>query len=143
MIEYQKEKFKEVLEKTEAYKKFYEENIKELITIIDYMGRDISIKESDNVETIILKKYIEYGSIKNVCEFINEKGYRITTKYSDRKYTKDDISQIIYPYKRYDEEERVINADEELKEVAKKVHIYMACSSYGRLRVKEYKDFNK
>lgn len=139
MIEHQKNKFREVLKKTEAIKNLYEENVKELKDILDYMNKDISIKESDNVETIILKKYIEYGSIKNVCEFINDKGYRVTTKYSNRKYTNEDVSKIIYPYQSYeDEEEIVINADEELKEIVKKIHLYIFNGSYGRLKVKEF-----
>lgn len=138
MMEHQKEKFKEVLEKTEEIKNFYDENIKELKSILDYMERDISIKESDNIETIILKKYIEYGAIKRVCDFLNDNGYRLITKDYNRKYKADDVSQIIYPYKRHeDDEEKVINADEDLKEVVKKMHLYIFNSSYGRLKVKE------
>jgi hypothetical protein len=137
-MEQQKKKFKEVLQKTEDIKNFYEENVKELQYILDYMGKDISIKESDNIETMILKKYIEYGAIKRVCDFLNDKGYRLITKDYNRKYTADDVSQIIYPYKRHeDDEEKFINADEELKEVVKKMHLYIFDSSYGRLKVKE------
>lgn len=140
MIEQQKRKFKEILEKTEEIKNFHEENIKELKYILDYMERDISIKESDNIETIILKKYIECGAIKRVCEFLNDNGYRLITKDYNRKYTTDDVSQVIFPYKHNeDDEEKVINADEELKDVVKRMHLYIFNSSYGRLKVKEFK----
>lgn len=91
------------------------------------MERDISIKESDNIETIILKKYIEFGAIKRVCEFLNDNGYRFITKDYNRKYTTDDVSQIIFPYKH--------NEDEELKDVVKRMHLYIFNSSYGRLKV--------
>lgn len=141
MIEQQKKKFKEVLEKTEEIKNFHEENIKELKDILDFMDKDLAVKESDNVDTIILKKYIEYGSMKEVQKYINDLGYRIKTDsyVGSRKYTIEDISQVVYPYQRYeDEEQRVINADEEFKEMAKKIHLYIYNSSYGKLRVKEF-----
>lgn len=138
-MDYQRKKFEEVLKKTTEVRDFYENSIKELNSILDYMDKHVEILETDNVDTIILKKYIEYGSIKRVCEFINEKGYRIATNYSNRKYTTEDISQTIYPYKRNEDgEERIIDADEDLKEVVKSMHLYIFGSSYGKLRVKEF-----
>lgn len=138
MLEKQKTRFKKVLEQTEEIKNFYEKNVNEIKKVLDYFEKDISIKDSDSKDTIILKKYIECGSMKKVCEFMNEEGHRITTKYSERKYTTEDISQTIYPYKRNgeeDKEERVINATEELKEVALIIHWYLYYSSYGKLKV--------
>lgn len=141
MLAAQRLKFNNLLEKTNDVKKFYENNIDQLNDIIQYLEEDnVELKENDNVETVVLKKYIEEGSIKRVCEFINSAGYRIITKYSDRKYTTDDISQIIFPYpKREGEEKKVVNADERLKSIAKEMHIYFYGSVYGVLRVKDYK----
>lgn len=141
MLEHQKQKFGKLLEDTEKIRDFYNNSISEIKTILEYMDRDISIKEDDNIDTIILKKYIEYGNMKDVQKCINDLGYRIQTDsyIGSRKYTTEDISQTIYPYKRYeDDEQKVVNADEELKEVVKKIHIYMYNSSYGKLKVKEF-----
>lgn len=78
MLNNQIAKFEIVLNETKKKKELYENNIIELDEIINYLKSDLVIKkDSDSVETIILKSYIELGGIKPTCDYINENGYRI------------------------------------------------------------------
>lgn len=51
----------------------------------------IPIADSDNVEEIIFKKYLELESVAKVAEFINGLGHR----KGNRKYIANDISSAI------------------------------------------------
>lgn len=138
MIEEQKNRFQEVLKKTEEIVEGHQKNVQALKELLAYMEGDIAVKENDSVHTVILKKYMELGAIKKVQEFINESGYRIKTKAGERKYTATDISKVIFPYKENeDDEEPVIDADEELQSAVKFMHVYISSMGYGKLRVRE------
>ncbi|EES48696.1 hypothetical protein NE172_08965 [Clostridium botulinum] len=140
MLEHQIKKFQNLLEKTEEARDWYNKNIEEIKQILEYIKNDISVKAEDNIDTIILKKYIEYGNMKDVQKYIDDLGYRIKTEsyIGSRKYTAEDISQVVYPYEKGDEKPREVNADEMLKEVVKKMHLYIFNSSYGKLKVREF-----
>lgn len=142
MMEHQRNKFKKLLEETQEVVDFYNKSIEDIKNILEYMDGDIQINEDDTIDTIILKKYMEYGNMKDVQKYINDSGYKVKTDsyIGSRKYTLDDISQTVYPYARLESQElKKVNADEELKEIVKKMHLYIFNSSYGRLRVKEFK----
>lgn len=59
------------------------------------------INDNDPVETIIFKKYIEIENVSKVAAYINSLGFRVKSdgsdehKLSERKYTSNDISDMI------------------------------------------------
>lgn len=58
---------------------------------------ECEVLESDSIETIIFKKYIELNELTKVADYINDKGYRIKTSsyIGERKYISNDISEVI------------------------------------------------
>ncbi|QNU67253.1 hypothetical protein EHE19_001525 [Ruminiclostridium herbifermentans] len=61
--------------------------------------RDVVIKcikeKPVTAEGIIVQKFIEIQSITEVASFANEKGFRIKSASGERKYTSNDIRDII------------------------------------------------
>jgi len=82
----EKSKIQKTIDCIENIKKYSDEN---------------KIVEGDSPETIILKKYLELGTLKKVCEFINQVGFKIyDIEYKNgnkpgRKYRPSDISPVI------------------------------------------------
>ncbi len=82
------------------------------ITFSYILENKSQIKEDDNFETIVFKKYLELESVRAVANYINELGYRVKTDsyIGERKYIGTDITKIILSD---------IDIDQELKEVVK------------------------
>ena len=94
--------------------KKHNEKIQKIEKIINILENKSQIKEDDNFETIVFKKYLELESVRAVANYINELGYRVKTDsyIGERKYIGTDITKIILSD---------IEIDKELKEVAKLV----------------------
>ena len=94
--------------------KKHNEKIQKIEKIINILENKSQIKEDDNFETIVFKKYLELESVRAVANYINELGYRVKTNsyIGERKYIGTDITKIILSD---------IEIDKELKEVAKLV----------------------
>ena len=94
--------------------KKHNEKIQKIEKIINILENKSQIKEDDNFETIVFKKYLELESVRAVANYINELGYRVKTNsyVGERKYIGTDITKIILSD---------IEIDKELKEVAKLV----------------------
>ena len=94
--------------------KKHNEKIQKVEKIINILESKSQIKEDDNFETIVFKKYLELESVRAVANYINELGYRVKTDsyIGERKYIGKDITKIILSD---------IDIDKELKEVVKLV----------------------
>lgn len=94
--------------------KKHNKKIQKIEKIINILENKSQIKEDDNFETIVFKKYLELESVRAVANYINELGYRVKTNsyIGERKYIGTDITKIILSD---------IEIDKELKEVAKLV----------------------
>lgn len=92
--------------------KKHNEKIQKIEKIINIIENKSQIKEDDNFETIVFKKYLELESVRSVANYINELGYRVKTDsyIGERKYIGTDITKIILSD---------IDIDKELKEVVK------------------------
>ena len=92
--------------------KKHNEKIKKIKKVINILENKSQIKEDDNFETIVFKKYLELESVRAVANYINELGYRVKTDsyIGERKYIGTDITKIILSD---------IDIDQELKEVVK------------------------
>lgn len=92
--------------------KKHNEKIQKVEKIINILESKSQIKEDDNFETIVFKKYLELESVRAVANYINELGYRVKTDsyIGERKYIGKDITKIILSD---------IDIDKELKEVVK------------------------
>ena len=88
------------------------EKIQKIEKIINILENKSQIKEDDNFETIVFKKYLELESVRAVANYINELGYRVKTNsyIGERKYIGTDITKIILSD---------LDIDKELKEVVK------------------------
>lgn len=96
----------------EKITKKYNEKIQKIEKTINILENKSQIKEDDNFETIVFKKYLELESVRAVANYINELGYRVKTDsyIGERKYIGTDITKIILSD---------IEIDQELKEVVK------------------------
>lgn len=92
--------------------KKHNEKIQKIEKTINILENKSQIKEDDNFETIVFKKYLELESVRSVANYINELGYRVKTDsyIGERKYIGTDITKIILSD---------IDIDKELKEVVK------------------------
>lgn len=92
--------------------KKHNEKIQKIEKTINILENKSQIKEDDNFETIVFKKYLELESVRAVANYINELGYRVKTDsyIGERKYIGTDITKIILSD---------IDIDKELKEVVK------------------------
>ena len=77
--------------------KKHNEKIQKIEKIINILENKSQIKEDDNFETIVFKKYLELESVRAVANYINELGYRVKTNsyVGERKYIGTDITKII------------------------------------------------
>jgi len=102
MLECRKSKYQKIRDKVEL--KMNELDM--ILRVIEHC----EVKENDNLETIVLKKYIEFENVTEVANSINELGYRIKTNshVGVRKYTTNDISNILT--------DNDIDVEKELKE---------------------------
>ena len=95
-----------------------ENNIKNIENAQKYIVEN-KIKDSDPLETIILKVYLKLNSVKKAADFINEAGHRIQTSTTriikERKYISTDISNIIMS--------ETLEVDKELQNLAKIIYI--------------------
>ena len=114
MSEAIKSKIKGYRKLEEKIIKKHNEKIQKIEKIINILENKSQIKEDDNFETIVFKKYLELESVRAVANYINELGYRVKTNsyIGERKYIGTDITKIILSD---------IEIDKELKEVAKLV----------------------
>lgn len=92
--------------------KKHNEKIQKIEKIINILENKSQIKEDDNFETIVFKKYLELESVRAVANYINELGYRVKTNsyIGERKYIGTDITKIILSD---------LDIDKNLKEVVK------------------------
>lgn len=92
--------------------KKHNEKIQKIEKIINILENKSQIKEDDNFETIVFKKYLELESVRAVANYINELGYRVKTNsyIGERKYIGTDITKIILSD---------LDIDKDLKEVVK------------------------
>ena len=112
MNEVLKNKINEYRKLEEKITKKYNEKIQKIEKTINILESKSQIKEDDNFETIVFKKYLELESVRAVANYINELGYRVKTDsyIGERKYIGTDITKIILSD---------IEIDKELKEVVK------------------------
>ena len=112
MNEVLKNKINEYRKLEEKITKKYNEKIQKIEKTINILENKSQIKEDDNFETIVFKKYLELESVRAVANYINELGYRVKTDsyIAERKYIGTDITKIILSD---------IEIDKELKEVVK------------------------
>lgn len=112
MSEILQNKINEYRKLEEKITKKYNEKIQKIEEIINILENKSQIKEDDNFETIVFKKYLELESVRAVANYINELGYRVKTDsyIGERKYIGTDITKIILSD---------IDIDKELKEVVK------------------------
>lgn len=112
MSEVIKSKIKGYRKLEEKIIKKHNEKIQKIEKIINILENKSQIKEDDNFETIVFKKYLELESVRAVANYINELGYRVKTNsyIGERKYIGTDITKIILSD---------IEIDKELKEVVK------------------------
>lgn len=96
----------------ESITKKYNNKIEKIEKIINIIEKKSEINDDDNFETIVFKKYLELENVREVANYINEKGYRIKTSsyIGERKYIGTDITKIIMSD---------IEIDNDLKEVVK------------------------
>ena len=92
--------------------KKHNEKIQKIEKIINILENKSQIKEDDNFEPIVFKKYLELESVRAVANYINELGYRVKTDsyIGERKYIGTDITKIILSD---------LDIDKDLKEVVK------------------------
>ena len=112
MSEAIKSKIKGYRKLEEMIIKKHNEKIQKIEKIINILENKSQIKEDDNFETIVFKKYLELESVRAVANYINELGYRVKTNsyIGERKYIGTDITKIILSD---------LDIDKELKEVVK------------------------
>lgn len=112
MSEAIKSKIKGYRKLEEKIIKKHNEKIQKIEKIINILENKSQIKEDDNFETIVLKKYLELESVRAVANYINELGYRVKTNsyIGERKYIGTDITKIILSD---------LDIDKDLKEVVK------------------------
>lgn len=114
MSEAIKSKIKGYRKLEEKIIKKHNEKIQKIEKIINILENKSQIKEDDNFETIVFKKYLELESVRAVANYINELGYRVKTNsyIGERKYIGTDITKIILSD---------LDIDKDLKEVVKLV----------------------
>ncbi len=97
MSEAIKSKIKGYRKLEEKIIKKHNEKIQKIEKIINILENKSQIKEDDNFETIVFKKYLELESVRAVANYINELGYRVKTNsyIGERKYIGTDITKII------------------------------------------------
>lgn len=97
MNEVLKNKINEYRKLEEKITKKYNEKIQKIEKTINILENKSQIKEDDNFETIVFKKYLELESVRAVANYINELGYRVKTDsyIGERKYIGTDITKII------------------------------------------------
>ncbi|WP_307994252.1 hypothetical protein [uncultured Intestinibacter sp.] len=112
MSEAIKSKIKGYRKLEEKIIKKHNEKIQKIEKIINILENKSQIKEDDNFETIVFKKYLELESVRAVANYINELGYRVKTNsyIGERKYIGTDITKIILSD---------LDIDKDLKEVVK------------------------
>ena len=112
MSEAIKSKIKGYRKLEEKIIKKHNKKIQKIEKIINILENKSQIKEDDNFETIVFKKYLELESVRAVANYINELGYRVKTNsyIGERKYIGTDITKIILSD---------LDIDKELKEVVK------------------------
>nr|DAR08860.1 MAG TPA: hypothetical protein [Caudoviricetes sp.] len=112
MSEAIKSKIKGYRKLEEKIIKKHNEKIQKIEKIINILENKSQIKEDDNFETIVFKKYLELESVRAVANYINELGYRVKTNsyIGERKYIGTDITKIILSD---------LDIDKNLKEVVK------------------------
>lgn len=112
MSEAIKSKIKGYRKLEEKIIKKHNEKIQKIEKIINILENKSQIKEDDNFETIVFKKYLELESVRAVANYINELGYRVKTNsyIGERKYIGTDITKIILSD---------LDIDKDLKEIVK------------------------
>ena len=112
MSEAIKSKIKGYRKLEEKIIKKHNEKIQKIEKIINILENKSQIKEDDNFETIVFKKYLELESVRAVANYINELGYRVKTNsyIGEKKYIGTDITKIILSD---------LDIDKNLKEVVK------------------------
>lgn len=111
MINYNLKKKKERYELTkENLTEKYNKQMKVIDRILYVINNKSEIKENDEFETIVFKKYLELENVSAVAKCVNDLGYRIKTDsyVGERKYMGTDITEILISD---------VNIDEDIKEV--------------------------
>lgn len=90
----------------------YNEKMRIINKILNAINTKSELKECDDFETIVFKKYLEVENVSHVAKYVNDLGYRVktNTNIGERKYNGTDITEILISD---------VNIDEELKEVVK------------------------
>lgn len=90
----------------------YNEKMRIINKILNAINSKSGLKECDDFETIVFKKYLEVENVSHVAKYVNDLGYRVktNTNIGERKYNGTDITEILISD---------VNIDEELKEVVK------------------------
>lgn len=101
----------------------YNKEISIVNNILDTIEKYSSIKDSDNFETIVFKKYLEFENVTKVAKYLNDSGYRVKTQsyIGERKYKGTDITDIITSLD--------INVDKQLKETVQ----YLQDKNYNEM----------
>lgn len=122
MLENRKKKYQLMKDKIELE---YTKKITELNRLLKVI-ENMEVNEDDNFETIIFKKYIEFESVNEVANCINDLGYKVKTNSNIgcRKYINKDISNILT--------KENVEVETELKETVLTMFLYNSERAYKR-----------
>ncbi|MBW9159471.1 hypothetical protein [Clostridium tagluense] len=122
MLENRKKKYQLIKNKIELE---YTKKITELDRLLKVI-ENMDVSKDDNFETIIFKKYVEFESVNEVANCINDLGYKVKTNSNIgcRKYISKDISNILT--------KENIEVEAELKETVSTMFLYNSYRAYKR-----------
>lgn len=69
--------------------------IKKWTTIKEVIARSQEVLTSDNLYTRVYKLYLKYTSVAEVAQNLNNQGFRVPGITGQRKFTTNDVSEII------------------------------------------------
>ncbi|HBG5129743.1 TPA: hypothetical protein KQF77_003587 [Clostridioides difficile] len=95
-LDFIKKKQEKLLKLKKKVKKNYDSNINKIDSYLKILEKSI-IDESDHVELVVFKLYLQLENVVKVTETVNDLGFRIKTNtYArERKYSTNDITSII------------------------------------------------
>ena len=107
------DELKEIRSKLRANAQKKVDEINRYIKVLD----SSDIENDDNFETIVFKLYIQLDSVTRTAKELNRLGFRLkTSRNTERKYTSNDITEII--------KNKNADVDLELKEIVQRRQRY-------------------
>ena len=116
-LDFIKKKQEKLLKLKKKIKKNYDSNINKIDSYLKILEESI-IDESDHVELVVFKLYLQLENVVKVTETVNDLGFRIKTNtYArERKYSTNDITSIITdPFANVVEDLKILVQDRQRK----------------------------